>query len=156
MNERLLEAFNENVRNRVNLKKMITSIKEKIKPMQKTLKQLVKEEKKCNKEICEFMKSYTISICNLPKELNSGAIKYSETEKLVPMTHEYFKNSLIEFFNDYNCNIEFDKLKPEEKGLYLFNYIKTNRPRIHSETLRSIKYTNIDKTVDEYEILNEL
>lgn len=157
MNERIIENFRKDVIEFNEIDIMIKKLKEKMEPIKTGIKTLVEKKKVLQKDISSFMATNELTICNLPKDVDSGAIKYTYSEVPVPMTQAHIKTGLSQFYTSgAYLSKEFQMLTDEEKGQYVFKYIQDTRPKVPKETIRRVKHANMDEINQEYEILEQI
>ncbi len=157
MNERNIENFRKEVIEYNEIDIMIKKVKQKMEPLKIGLKKLTEKKKELQQCISSFMSTNDLSVCNFPKEIDNGAIKYTFSEAPVPMTKDNIKNVLTLFYTSgAHMSEEFLKVPDEEKGQYVFKYIQENRPKVPKETIRRVKHANMDEIKHEYEILEQI
>jgi hypothetical protein len=157
MNERNIETFRKEVIEFNEIDIIIKKIKEKMEPMKNGIKTLVERKKDLQKSISLFMSSNELSVCNLPKDVDNGAIKYTCAEVHVPMTQDHMKKAIMSFYDSKeHMSEQFLGLSDEEKGQYMISYIQSSRPKVPRESLRRVKYASIDVVSHEYSILEQL
>jgi hypothetical protein len=158
--EGILENFRDEITEYHQIEKTLKKLKNELEPIHKRIVSLKQRKQEIKKSICSFMNFNNVDICNMPKEIDDTvAFKYSQSQALVPLTHEHIKNGISKFFEEGLHNSEeFRVMKPSEKGAHLFDYIKQNRPRSAKEYIRKVKQAVIDveQLNMEYEILENI
>lgn len=158
LTERKIENFRKDVVQYDEVEKLIKTIQLQIKPLQEAMKNLKIEKKGIEKDLARFMGSTGVEHANLPVHGNKNgvpldyrgdpckAIKYSVTETVIPITKDIIKKSLVRFFSGEGSSEKFQKLSIEEKGIrtYDFIYDKKNRQKTTKETLRKVKWQQVD------------
>jgi hypothetical protein len=158
MNEREIETFRKEVIEFNTIDTQLKTLKKDIEPIRLTIKLLTEKKKYIQEKICKFMVSKQIDYCNLPKDINAKiALKAYMSEVKKPITHDYIKDSLIQFFNDdLDKKTPFINYTPEQKGIYLYDYIQENRPTKINNNIRQVKSIRLEEINQEYDVLEKI
>lgn len=151
LNSSSIQNFRKNVNVLFEIDEDIKELRREIEPLQKKLKYYKDRKKFIQKMVCDFMINNNIDECNIKEE--DAKIKYTHAEYSKALTLDALKDLLVQFYKEqHEENDDFKFGNYEEKGMYLFNYIKVNKPKNSKDVLRKLKY----KEVTEYEEYEEL
>ena len=133
MADSTIDHFKYEVRRFDTIDSEITTINEKMKPLQSRLKELKQTKKTLENTICSFMETNEIAEC----KLSEGALLFKESKNVVPLSKESIRQNIMRFFQDY-YNDEFKKSSAEEKAESLFKFVYENREYKENKTLKRV------------------
>jgi hypothetical protein len=138
LNDDTVEIFRQNVKQFTQIDKLISDLKEQMKPYLERIKQLKLEKAELEKNLCMTMEANDLKQAELPNK--SGIVEYKVKQSMVPVTQKTLKEKMILFFEeDEGSKISFNSLTAKNKGSVIYDYIygKQNRKFIKKETIKS-------------------